>query len=642
MRPSNKRSDGGGGGGGGGNSSKHSKSTDETPAPEPPLPTRAQARAKLTAFFGVFPGLLLDVAQEPPEFPLEEALSLLKVHPTLSTESFDDKGSPFGDRHHKRSRIPLSFFIEARADLTTIQQVYQLNPMHRNAFSPSQKFDGVIDACKFGAKDGVIAFLIEKFPRAVEARDRNGNSSLEMVLLHGISISRTENERFEVADLLLKDHRLEDYVTHYKEDSLLRTALFGEYGFRWMCLLFQKCRRLEFFHVPEADDEDDDDEEEVLGDFQISTKEAYGLSLLLPKVKTMICQPTSWTFEGLLHFLHSLGSIAKVEDLSLWIPSLFLYGSGNATITSTLQEMLALNTSLRKITLMGDSQNDDALLRSIAIALSSSNISSVAIVSFSLSQVETLSNFLSACQNTTLHISSLEIQGSWHMAKCWATCKIKALTIDVDGSEWVQGLLSQLDEMPLLERLRLASLHSTNEIDVTTSLVSILAAGKLRCLDAFGLKFNGSIICNALQSDVILEELKLHPVDQSTRTCLVETLECFNTSLKTVETYRYDGRNELEGKILYYTRLNRAGRARVSCDEISLEEFVDLLCKAAIATQCPQLGPTANNTHNMLHGLLRRSPHIWTPLPKPSPTPRKKYKNSQDSMQGWLQLTAEK
>ncbi|CAB9515331.1 expressed unknown protein [Seminavis robusta] len=525
---------------------------------------QAAARAKLESYFKMLSGSIEDINNRgigvPHEhFPFHDALSILQRFPSLAEEAFQGSGAP-NSRGAIVPRSPLSFFLEAQSDLNTVQTICEL--AHDHFQKQEHQFKGVLDACKYGAQEGVLEFLLERYPGGAETEimveqdpprsplmGRDYEIPLDFVLephrtvenqVISKSVQRSEEEKIRLMLLLLRAYpRCAEFdktrrfrkPPFRKSKPLWLRCLNGNFGLAPMHVFFGYfARELDSKACPSPRAPLD------IGKISVGLDQAVALSLILPKLKGLWLDAQSYSREALLYLFQEIEKNKSVRELHWNVLQCPGFRESDDAIICAFKAAFCGNSGLERVCFsryrdshgldrnvleIEDESNRKTLEVITAIATNEkSRIKDIGLEGcrFVGASSTVLAQLLAASQLTSLKIDSCEFGSDWVDVPVSPACTIAKLTVrgcDL-ASDFGQGLVSQLANLPALRELwldgpQLDIDHDGAPADLADKLVPLLEKHQLRRLRLRNICVDLTSFEAYLKADDVLEDLWMDP-----------------------------------------------------------------------------------------------------------------------------------
>ncbi|CAB9509280.1 expressed unknown protein [Seminavis robusta] len=553
------------------------------------------------------------VGQDPPQYPREEVLKLLRNHNALLYDRFENVDS-------EHQRLTISYLMEGQSDLQTIQEILQWTESLGDPVHEEIAFEALCDACRFGCQPGVMEFLVNaSISYGLDMVGRLLQTPAQIVLHDDLSVARTDDEKIHILQLLVDADETAVLGTYGDWHDLIKQALRGDFGTPIM----------QFLVHAYANSQDKDGAMLCIDDdsMTIGLPQAEALAVLLRKIYSFTCEPGGWDRQGFARLMDALGSNESIGILFIELPLPF-FRDANNRVGGSLRQAIAGNNTIYSATFRGSREEfgDDCLRAVLAGLTGNSSMKDTTICRFSLSVSQPLTEFMAHCRVPMLRLEHISFQeDANHDFAFFDDCYIQKLHLTNDlGDEWCNQLICRLDSIPSLWHLCL--IHEGGDpSDVTLPLMTSIGRkgyqGKLLKLVLCNTVIDLDAFSVILRNNNQLEDLNIHACNTSNYCallgCVAEHLEHHSTKLTCVYT-SYSGWNadDVEipkelNKVDFFLALNRYGRRKKAMtDGTTLPEFVGLLCDIITRPRVERGGGDCH--HNLQFGLLRITPHLWS------------------------------
>jgi len=566
-----------------------------------------------------------------PAFDSQFILGLLQRHPNLATEKFFDE--------YKKCRDVLGYFLQAQCDLATIQALCSINLPKLKEDCERGEFSAIFDVCVFGAKEGVLEYLLDQFPKGASFQSE-GFYPAQCLFYSKTAEERSEDQQVTVlpqAEKLLQVKKLRQArmlrlvkmlrpllevfpevvlkeINHIGVATLLRWALGG-----FDDPMGDRLIRLICNYYPYTTDMFPRHGDLVLsGNYSINLNEAIGLSFILPKLVRLKIDSNldiTWSVDGLHEFFDAMTTNRTIGHLELWLRARMF--SEHPSLVAELKFMLKHNRALWHVEFGSVlEENCDSYFQAISEGTRGNTwgaLSHVELFSFTLSNARSLGAFVSDCRVKTLELHGIQVEGGWEPQSMQPGNKLTRLIMHGNLlQKWCMGMVSQLPDFLLLEEVWLLSSDRDGLVPFVPS--QLFRPQKFTTLeldyvdldlDALGQYFRCDNKLKKFRFDFDHRELKGKLVAEM----IAKALENDNKTLAEVQMHHT---SEAKEEIDYYCTLNQAGRAMAAREDVSLAAFVGLF-EHLEAIQLPyNARATELRVDCIRYGLLRLRPELWS------------------------------
>jgi len=593
------------------------------------------------------------------EFPTEHVLFLLRCHPSLVAVPVS---------FHKRTI--LSYFLQARSDLATIKELCQMHKMHlptANAataaatattmpvdcyYSFNRQPNPIADYCLYGRGEdgGVLGLLLENFPQMILQKDREGYMPFDLLLQrwnnqgpHPNLLNPKLSERISLEEVIhtveemlsVCPHMLEScsrghqYLVDYLQEPCHadyylccanRARHEGKPHFDGlMYFLFEKFAQksnIQCLQIPRLK--------------TFMTHHVLAVSRILPKLKKLDCFPDNMDHHTYYTFLNSLYNSSLLALEALRITILLFNDADDAYFKYLILGIVRKCIGLKRLILFlpPDQQHGGHTPGSYFLGLCKDTMCLNRIESLKLCVREdftsrALSNlflsFPSCLKSVSLQRLYIVNVGGSPCHYFTPNCCLENIELgEMDlSTDWTKDFLSQLVDLPSLKVLDLK--HEDIQCDelpsITGLLVDILKANRCQSIKLRDIAIiNCDILSKALCQNTSLNELAVtfsasfsHCGRLTNISSLVDVLAQQNVTLEKL-TFPDAAFLEDVQRIVYYTGLNRHGRAAMQDGTASLADLVGYLCGVEEDSVLEDLVMK----HSVQLGLLQLSLSIWS------------------------------